>query len=239
MFLSVALSGLLGIIPVNTTFVDNFDYLDSEQWVVSTWQSPGNINSNIGIFDADNVSIVDGYLRLELNQYMDSDDNIISIGGEVSTNREFGYGVYEFRMRAGSTSPSPYGEGESISGGISAAFVYRSGAETEIDFEFEGQNYITHLLSWSNGHRRDWTAAEIGSGHENFHTYQIVWRPDSITFYRDDVLIGQHFDRIPDSPAHMLFNHWGTHNQWWGGLSTLNVPRYVYVDYFQFTPIER
>lgn len=233
----------LAIVFVTTSassdvFLEDFDQLNGESWIVSSWVAPGNINGNVGSFKSENVSIVDGYLRLALNQRLDETGKIISEGGEISSTVVFGYGTYEFRMRAASTSISPHGEGECVSGGVSASFVYGNDAVTEIDFEFEGQNDIVHLLTWSEGRRQDWS--QIGGTDlcEVFHTYAFVWEPNRVTFYRDGIQIGHHQNRVPSTPAPMFFNHWGTHNQWWGGTATADVKRYMFIDYFRFTPLQ-
>jgi len=224
------------------TFTDNFNSLNRVTWEVSDGDAPGEIDSNRSEFDPDNVSIIDGYLRLRVVQ-TPGDGQIRSSGAEISTSRDFGYGVYEFRMRTSTTSQTPLGEGESLSGGVSAAFVYAPKAITEIDIEFESnQNRkITHLLTWEGESKpNEHTQAKLPDtpSYETFYTYKMVWTEAGVSFYRDDVLIGHHDGVVPQTPGRMMFNHWGTNSKWWGGAATLNAPRYVYIDWFRFTPLK-
>lgn len=229
---------------VAESFRDNFNRLDARNWTVSIWQAPGGTGNHHGVFDADHVDIVDGYLRLRVDQTRDSNGLFRSFGGEIQSNRVFGYGVYEFRMRAASTSPTPYGAGQAVNGSVSASFVYADNAVTEIDIEFESneRSNKTHLLSWI-GENRNNQHTEIAlpgpAPYEQFYTYHFVWQPGMVTFYRDGEIIAQHRNIVPELPGRMIFNHWGSHNQWWGGWSTQDVPRYVYIDYFQYTPLEQ
>ncbi|HET7712311.1 MAG TPA: hypothetical protein VFL80_10320 [Thermoanaerobaculia bacterium] len=50
------------------------------------------------------------------------------------------------------------------------------------------------------------------------------------------MLRSTHTGAVPQDPAYVIMNHWGTHNQSFGGPATPNVARYLYVDWFQFTP---
>lgn len=234
---TIALVSFLGFLS-DGSFEDNFDTIDTKYWNVSDWAAPGNLNQNNGMFEIENVSIVDGYLRLELNQYVADDGSIISLGGELSSVYEFGYGTYEFRMRSGSTSETPYGIGDNVSGGVSASFTYQTDAITEIDIEFEGQNTYTHLLSWVNGTRQNWAQLDLGITHDRFYTYRIIWSEESIVFFRDSIEIGRHSGNIPSIPSPMFFNHWGTNNRWWGGIASPGVSRYMFVDYFRFEPLQ-
>lgn len=224
-------------------FEDNFAIINSYDWSVSVSESPGQTKDHNGTFVLDNAQIVDGYLQLKLEQVKLENGEFASYGGELSTLREFGYGTYEFRMRASTTSDTPNGPGEAVSGSVSAAFVYADDATTEIDVEFEGNENqdATHLLSWI-GEKRDNQHTKLLLGgvapHDQFYVYQFVWRPDSVTFYRDGVLIAKHETIVPVAPGKMVFNHWGTHSQWWGGWATPGTVRYTYVDWFRFTPFE-
>lgn len=93
-------------------------------------------------------------------------------------------------------------------------------------------------ITFDDGYWRDWTNLDLGPVHDGFHIYKFVWEPGLVTFYRDDVEIAQHRNRVPSNPAPMFFNHWGTYNSWWGGIATPNTIRYMYVDWFRYTPLQ-
>lgn len=223
-------------------FRDDFNTLDTSKWGVSTWQSPASDGKNhVGKFSPDNVKIVNGYLQLALTQETDENGTVISLGSEIYSLKEFGYGTYEFRMKASSTAEKPNRAGNAISGSVSAAFVYAQNAITEIDVEFEGnQKKKTHFLTWEGESRPNEHSEFKLSGaypHKQFYVYRIEWLPEQVNFYRDDVLIETHTSVVPSTPGRMTFNHWGTNSKWWGGTATVDQPRYVYIDYFKFMPL--
>jgi len=223
-------------------FSDNFDRLDERVWTVSTWVAPnGGGDNHSGIFDYDNVEIINGMLRLRLTQTRDVRGNYTSSGSEIVSNRTFGYGVYEFRMRASSTATHAYQEAKSVSGSVSAAFIYEHNVKTEIDVEFEATSpQTTHLLSWRSSNYRDNEHTErVLPGklsYQQFYTYKIVWQPGVVTFYRNNERIAQHRNVVPSLAGPFIFNHWGSNNQWWGGWATPDVDRYVYIDWFRYRP---
>lgn len=242
---TITLVALLGMSATAnaTSFKDNFNKLSERNWTISEWEAPGKTPNHTGNFSRDNVTIVDGYLRLQLSQSRDARGKYTSSGGEISTVQNFGYGDYEFRMRAGTTSLTPNGPGKVVRGAVSAAFVYAPNAITEIDIEFESneRRNATHVLSWiGQNYKRDKEHTQLmlpGPGPaDRFYTYRIEWRPGMITYFRDGKQIARHTKKIPSTSGKMLFNHWGSHNEWWGGWASPGETRYAYVDYFEFTP---
>lgn len=238
--LTVAASAAFATNP-ETPFRDNFNRLNERNWTVSTWEAPGQARNHSGTFARDNVEIVDGMLRLRLTQERDARGRYTSSGGEVVSNRTFGYGVYEFRMRASSTAEEAGELATVVPGSVSAAFLYERSVNTEIDIEFSAHSpRTTHLLSWKNANYRDNEHTEVdlpgNSPHNQFHNYKIVWQPGMITFYRDNVKIAQHKKVVPQYAGPFIFNHWGSNNQWWGGWATPDETRYVYIDWFRYQP---
>lgn len=234
--LAVAFSAMAT--TASAEFREDFNTMDTSRWTVSTWTSPGQKENHRGEFKMDNVEVVNGHLRLRLDQF-NNEDGKLSLGAEVGSVEEFGYGTYEFRMRASTTSPTPNGAGEAVSGAVSAAFVYAPAAITEIDVEFESNRPgVTHFLSWWGETRKNQHTEKKLNGVDQFHVYKFVWTEAGVEFYRDDVLVSTHKRVVPSTPGRMLFNHWGTHSDWWGGFASPGVTRYVYVDWFQFTPLQ-
>ena len=84
-----------------STFTDNFANLNN--WIVSNWGAPGG-----GQFKPDHVDLSSGMLRLIVTQ---DGTTAGSVGGEVQSRQLFGYGRYDFVVRASSTSPTPDGTG--------------------------------------------------------------------------------------------------------------------------------
>lgn len=219
--------------------------MDPKRWIISVQVAPhNNHNNNKTKFEASNVNIVGGLLQLKLVQTINSDGSINSSGGEVSTIAKFGYGTYEFAMKASSSEENPNGSnGKPVSGSITGAFLFANGSETEIDIEYEGapnQAYFTKMSTWIDDKEPQQTKviSNVYGPHQRFLKYKIIWIPGKVTFYRDDKLISTHTKIVPTKPASFLFNHWGTNSLNWGGLATPNKIRYMYVKTFSFVPFE-
>jgi beta-glucanase (GH16 family) len=212
-----------------STFTDNFANLNN--WIVSNWGAPGG-----GQFKPDHVDVSTGMLRLIVTQ---DGTTAGSVGGEVQSTQLFGYGRYDFVVRASSTSPTPNGSGSSVSGQITGCFNFVNDSETEIDApEIEGQNPL--LLKFTNWHttsENDHTVWPVSWPPEaGFHKYSFIWSAGRIEFLVDDVLVSTHTQYVPSAPAYIMFNHWGTNSTDWGGLATPEVTRYMYVKNVTFTP---
>jgi endo-1,3-1,4-beta-glycanase ExoK len=223
------------------TFIENFTgTLDN--WQVSDWVAPGTNTTHEGVFETDRVQLVDGYCVLRLDQTEIAPGQFRSFGGELRTKETFGFGTYRMRVRAASDSADPTVPGNNISGTITGIFNWVNRSETEIDIEFEGDKpEMTQLTTWigedmPNEHTRPVLPGPYG--HEQFYDYTIVWRPDSVTYYRDGVEIAKHTKVIPQRPAPFFFNLWGTNTEWWGGFAETETTRYMIVDWFSFTPLE-
>jgi len=226
------------------TFVDNFSSLDPTKWQVSTWTAPGANPTHKGVFSADHVYIQDGMLCLKLSQFLNADGTFSSVGGEIATLQKFGYGTYEFVVRASSTSSTSIGQGKPVSGSITGCFNYLPNSETEIDVEVEGgvRSSWTQFTSWISESKPNQTqtltsvsAAETPEA--EFFTYKFVWSRGSIVFYRDNMVVATFTSVVPTQPAPFLFNHWGTNNPLWGGPATPGQDRYMWIKSFSFTPL--
>jgi endo-1,3-1,4-beta-glycanase ExoK len=224
--------------------------LSGKKWTISDWFAPGyRPGEHQGYYESGNVLVAGGYLVMRLWQEPGSvdgnPDGVISHGAHIATKQKYGYGTYEWRMRMSSTATSPAGAGDPVSGSVSAGFSYVNNSETEIDFEFGG--HAPDTLSMGNWHNTDpatgpfddqatFTSAPLSDISDAFHTYKFVWEPGRISFYVDNALQAVHTTNVPSAPSYFMINHWGTDNPFWGGLATLGVDRYFYVDWVRFTP---
>lgn len=233
-------------IPIVTKpmFVADFSsgQVDPSQWTISTWAAPGGNRVHIGKFAAENVAIIDGVLRLTLDQTVNNVGVVQSLGAELTSTAKFSYGTYEWIARASSTAAHPNDSGTPVSGSITGCFNYVDQSATEIDFEVEGnaRNNILQLTSWINAAMPN-EHTDINSSttkpHEVFCTYKFVWTASQIQFYRDEVLLATHKKVVPSTPAYVLMNHWGTNDANWGGAASPGVARYVWVKKFTYTPL--
>lgn len=223
----------------SSSFSDSFStgVLDPSKWLASNGFAPGSISGvNYGSFVPTNVDLSKGMLCLKLQQQQGS-SGVLSVGGEIQSLTTYGYGTYEWVMRASSTSATPAGAGSVVSGQISAGFSFVNNSQTEIDFEIEGQNPNTvWMTNWISTSQKQYSSVFLASPDANFHHYNFVWVPGRIDYYIDGKLVSTHTSNVPSSPAYILINHWGTNSTGWGGLATLNVERYLYVSSFTYTP---
>jgi len=181
-------------------------------------------------------------------QWVDDSGVLHSDGAEIKTIANFGYGTYEFELKASSTEENPYSrDGKSVSGSITGAASFLHLSETEIDIEYEGDPHRAHLIwtsTWVDEKKApQQTKVRMPNIHaywpqQRFHTYKYIWKPGKVTFYRDGELISVHTKVVPEKPAPFLFNHWGTNSLDWGGLASPGKTRYMYVKSFSFTPLD-
>ena len=223
------------------TFVDNFTTLDLTKWVVSTWTAPGGNASHAGKFSKDHVFIKDGMLCLRMTQQRNADGTFTSIGGELATRESFGFGTYEFEVRASSTASTPLGTGQPVSGSITGIFNYAPLSETEIDVEMEGneRSNLVHLTTWKFENQPNENTQFVPSvpPFNTFHKYKFVWTPTEITYYVNDMRVAVHTRVVPQRSCPVMLNHWGTNAPGWGGMATPGVDRFMWVKRFAFTPL--
>ncbi len=199
--------------PAGATFFDNFSSgsLDTSKWIASNWSAPGG-----GKFVPSYLDFSSGMLRIKLTQTYTSTGAISSVGGELQSRKTLGFGIYEWVMRASSTSSTPTGFGVAVSGQISSGFVFVNNSQTEIDTpEIEGQNPGTlWWTTWAGLTRKQWTSTQA------------------------PFVVSTHTGVVPQTPAFAMINHWGTNSRGWGGLATTNITRYMFVRSFSFVPIQ-
>lgn len=183
----------------------------------------------------------------------------VSSGAEMLSVQAFGYGSYEFYSRMGSTSPTPNGSGNAVSGGVSSTFLISNNngggvGYVEIDApECEG-NHATFAeydvwfngdASGDNGQPSGPSFHSQGAGSDTYlvipdmvtayHFYGFVWAPNRIDFYLDGVLQGSLTGPkvpVPSTGGNtpaIDINHYGCNGTGWGGKATVGQTRYFYV----------
>lgn len=225
------------------TFTDDFSlgHLDTSKWIPSNWNAPGGIPGvHHGVFVPSALDFSHGCLRIRVSQTKNPDGSITSQGGELQSRQTFGFGTYEWILRASSTSETPEGSGRPVSGQISSGFLFQQDqGYTEIDSpEIEGDkpNQLS-WTSWVDSKTREYTATQSPEDPAAcFHSYKIHWTHDMIVFYVDNDVVAMHHTHVPQNPAYAMINHWGTNSQGWGGLATPGVDRFMFVKKFSFTP---
>lgn len=207
------------------TFSDTFaaGTLDANVWMVTVGPSPNTAGEANGSFVANAVSLSQGCLQLVLTQ-----NSVCSLGGQVSTANTFGYGLYEFDLRAGSTSATPTGVGSSVSGGVTGAFNFVNNSNTEIDIEVQGQSpNELDLTTWQTVANSQSSLSYLNRLSDAERTFAFLWLSDSVSFFVDGLKLHTHSIVVPTQPAPIILNHWGTNSAGFGGIKTAST-RYAY-----------
>lgn len=162
----------------------------------------------------------------------------VSTGAELQSVKTYGFGTYTVVMRQSSTASTATATGSVVeSGSDSAFFLFINNSQTEIDIEFCGNTPGNiWLTNWDTLNAKTNTEPAVANLASGFHTYTVVWTSTSITWSIDGVVVATHTTNIPQTPAYIMINFWGTNSSDWGGVATPGVTRYFYVKSVSFTP---
>ena len=233
-----------------TGWIERFDSIPG--MLANGWgiEQTGSADSLFGVpgtglasksFDANNVQIQDGILRLRLS----ISETLNSSGALVYTKLTYAFGMYEWCARMSSTASSPTTSGDLASGGISAGFVYVNNSQTEIDFEQARSGSLDWWLYMANWANRRLTSSAVKATampgnvptYSEFKVYRFDWKKDYIEFLVDGTSLAFHTANIPRTAAHVMVNHWGTNNPTGFGGPAQAGERYFYVDWVRYTPL--
>lgn len=229
-------------------FKDDFEAgkLDTRKWIVATYKSPDSAPGvNVGCYVPAAIDFTQGMLRITVWQHATTSGAVESLGGAILSRELFGFGTYDFEMRMSNTSPTPYGDGESVSGAVSSGFLYFNKSQTEIDLEFVGNENAIWVTSWFNRTPAfDPTPLSKSSEKVNvsglstrFHHYSLTWTSKAVDVYIDGRHMAHQTEHVPQDPAHIILQHRGTNSNKWGGVAAVGVDRYFFVRSVKFTPM--
>ena len=241
-------------------FQDDFKSgaLDTTKWIIATYKSPDSAPGvNSGVYVASAIDFTQGMLRITVQQHAvqssaaqmaadhPSAGGVASLGGAILSKELFGFGTYDFEMRMSSLSPTPDGDGESVSGAISSGFIYYNKSESEIDLEFLGNENAMWVSSWRNPNpaldptRLLKSSVKVADNNlaMRFRKYSLVWTPTTVDVYIDGTQVAHQTEHIPQNPAHIILQHRGTNSNKWGGVATVGAERYFFVRSVKFTPL--
>lgn len=218
------------------TFTDNFNSYNASLWhMANGW-------TNGAPFDCgwltDHVFFTSGIMSLQLDNNVSTYTEWHFASGEYRSNGHYQYGTYTVRMKA-----------VNHDGVVSSFFIYTGPSESnpwdEIDIEITGKvptqlqtNYYTDGVG---GHEH---IIELGfDASADFHTYSIVWMPESISWYVDEDL--KHTENgsngaLPTTPGRIMMNFWpGTDTVYdWLGDFVYSEPISAQYDWVSFEPVD-
>ncbi|KAJ2046721.1 putative glycosidase CRH2 [Coemansia sp. S16] len=136
-------------------------------------------------FEPSNAQLSNSQLELTLVKQSDNK----GFGAVVTGTRAIQYGTVTAVMRSASTS-----------GGVVSSMIVRDDVKgDEIDYEFVGADRSTVQSNYYWNNELDYTkmvkSPALPDTTQNYHTYQIVWTPDSITW----IVNGQAFRTVKRS----------------------------------------
>jgi beta-glucanase (GH16 family) len=216
-------------------FIDNFNSLDPEFWAISDGYAESD-----PIYDATwraaNASVdpVTGLLTLSISPDTDPTATRTYAAGEIkSLNLAYGYGTYSVSLQS---SPEP--------GVISAFFLYAASGnganEIDIQLGYFGDHSVGMLQC-------NYLANGVGGNEQlvllnfdpsvAFHTYTVVWAPESLTWLVDGSVIASAATNIPSSPSGIFLNCWPTTgiDEWAGNYS--GNPTFALYDWVSYTAL--
>lgn len=213
------------------SFDDEFSNsrIDRNLWDISYKSG----RTELQYYDSDALKIEDGVLRIKAEPKPHG--NYPYTSGILTTQTTFAqqYGYFEIRARV------PKGQGL-----WPAFWLLHTGPLpwNELDvFEFLGHNpnkvYLyNHWRDAGNNHQslpKSYTGLDFS---QDFHTFALDWKPDSLTWYIDGVRRAQTTQHVPAEPMFMLINL-AVGGSWPGAPdATTHFPAYFDIDYVRVYP---
>lgn len=212
------------------SFVAEFDRLDTKRWYVSDgWANGPHQNCQ---WSKGEVSVSDGVLKLGFSPKPAGDRDYSC--GEIQTNKRYGYGTYEARLKA-------------VEGaGFNTAFFTYIGPSQgqswdEIDFEVLGKDVSkVQLNQYVDGKGGNEKLVDVSAGAaSDFVDYAMVWEEDRIRWYVDGELVHtvDDPDKVPSNPSKIYLSLWASDNMksWLGAFDAPPGPVEAEVERVAFT----
>lgn len=197
-----ATSVACGVEAPTTSFVDDFDRLDTGRWYVSNgWNNGAGQNCT---WDAAQVSVASGRLNLSYTKKAVGDRQYAC--AEVQHRAKRGYGTYEVRMK-----------GIAGSGLMASAFTYVGGTPSEAtDIKLLGRDPSkVKFNTWRDGAPQGPVLVALPSAADaGFIDYGLKWTASRMDFYVDGQVVHTITDpaKIPDRETNLFLNLWGSEN---------------------------
>ena len=211
-----------------TSFVEEFDTLDTGLWYVSDgWNNGAHQNCT---WSKDQAAVQGGKLVLSFDAKPVGEREYAC--GEVQTRKRYGHGTYEVRMKS-ATGP-----------GLNSAFFTYIGPtdkkpHDEIDFEVLGKDtsrvQLNQYVAGKGGNEK---LVEVAGGADSgFNDYAFVWRKGRLDYYVNGTLVHEVTDpkKLPANAQKIFLSLWGTDtlSDWMGrfafaGRTTLEVERIAF-----------
>lgn len=212
-----------------TSFVEDFDRLDTKSWYVSDgWNNGAHQNCT---WSKRQVKVENGVLDLTFEKRQSGEREFTC--GEIQTRKRYGYGTYEVRMKTANGS------------GLNSAFFTYIGPtdkkpHDEIDFEVLGKDpgkvQLNQYISAKGGNEK--LVDVPGGANSAFNDYAFVWEKDRLRYYLNGQMVHEVTDatKLPVNAQKIFLSLWGTDtlSDWMGKFSVTG-PTTMQVDRVAFT----
>ena len=212
-----------------TSFVENFDTLDTARWYISDgWDNGAHQNCT---WSKNQVGVADGSLELTFERKTLGKRDYVC--GEIQTRKRFGYGTYEVRMKSAEAS------------GLNSAFFTYIGPtdkqpHDEIDFEVLGKDtsrvQLNQYISAKGGNEK--LVNVPGGASSQLNDYAFVWEKDRLRYFINGRMVHEVTDpaKIPPNAQKIFLSLWGTDTlKDWMGAFSYAAPSKMQIDRIAFT----
>lgn len=200
--------------PAGSSFVEEFDHLDTSFWYVSDgWSNGAHQNCT---WSKTQVRVEGGKVHLGFEAGNAGDRKYVC--GEIQTRARYGHGTYEVRMKAGQGS------------GLNSAFFTYIGPtdkqpHDEIDFEVLGKNpgqvQVNQYVSAKGGNEK--LVDLKNNADEAFNDFAFIWEEGRLRYFLNGKLVHEVTDasKIPSNPQKIFLSLWAsdTLSNWMGPFS--------------------
>ncbi len=206
---------------------DEFDgtSIDSTKWSCYT---PGVWSDAVNTPSA--ASVAGGVMKI--STYTESGTNYTSVWS-TKDKYFFPYGYFEARVQF-NTSPGMWSAFylQSPTNGQPVGSPATAGTEIDVvehravnDLGAVRTNYTTTALHWDGYGANEQSTSQLngplaGLGNGSWHTYGLLWTPDSYTFYYDDGIIGTWTTPVSQRTEYLLLSSEVENNSWAGNIPT-------------------
>ncbi|MEL7190705.1 MAG: family 16 glycosylhydrolase [Pseudomonadota bacterium] len=211
-------------------FVDTFDSLNKPLWNVSHGWRNGEWTVNDW---RRSQARFDGSLKVLLEPRKTNLARFV--GGEVQSDKNYGHGYFEARIRAAHAS-----------GTVSGFFTYTGPPFgkpwDEIDVEILGAKPREVMFTYyRDGKKKEHIHKLDYDATKEFHTYGFDWQPEYIRWYIDGEMVhearGEELP-LPTNTQKLMMSLWGskTLNDWVGPFDPSELPTMMVIECASYSP---
>jgi endo-1,3-1,4-beta-glycanase ExoK len=228
--------------PLSHSIYSKYDYYETFDSLNDTWEVQHySFEENGSNMTEENISVHNSILTLSTSKNKKADLPKSYNGGEIGNAKFMSFGFYEVRMKP-----------NIVSGTVGSFFLMNKWIpdhweHKEIDIEFTGNKKTSIQLTnhdyqqEGTVHNYSTTTKELGFDiSEDYHTYGILWTPDSVSWFVDGKRLHTEKEYVPQVPLQIRLNHWAGNmsvpaiKKWLGEVQEDKLPSTVQYDWIRY-----